>query len=298
MLLNFYAITGQTSDPTLYKIQLTSDLQKELSELFIQQQVAFKPAECEIIDWSPQHKPEPKELLVIRSFEANGKLEALVPSPPALPLLSDKILEDGAVKAIVGVTQVKDGQDAVLMFQAINAGQVLKKSWLHAVLLDGDVFKRNDKTGLIVKHGLDALIEGGDLYMTSDYNVRRFLDLTSFFKEATDQEIKTFYGHKSFFSDDMNVTMKLSDTWVRRKITSVLANVDVMSMSAIDLARVAAKEYKIKLVTKTVGGAVRIVIPSDKKELKILLHFLDEDYLDSQLTNSRFEVDGEKRKLT
>jgi Domain of unknown function (DUF4868) len=303
-LLNFYAITGDIAEPTVHKVNLTAPIQSAMSELFIKQQAAFKPENCEIFAWSPDYKPEVDELLVIQTFDLPANIKSLAHSAQALPSLSDDLLESGDVRAIIGVTHEAKPVPSLpgtppappvvsFLFQGIDGRQVLKRTKF-SLLVSGDVFSKNDKTGLIARGSLDAIVVGDSLYLKSYIAVRRFLDLTQFFREATDSEVVAFTDHAIFAVDDKAAIVAVSDQWARRKITSIKTS-NVLELVKVDKLVAVAKTFGIVLPLRGSGAAARLVLPAGKKELKEFLRFLDQDYLRSELTEDRFRVNSKHK---
>jgi hypothetical protein len=70
---------------------------------------------------------------------------------------------------------------------------------------------------------------------------------------------------------------------IRKKVALLKRN-KVLGKIQISDIQSAAKEYNIAIETK---DDKKIVVPSDRKELKNLLRFLDEDYFTTVLTKRK-----------
>jgi hypothetical protein len=55
-----------------------------------------------------------------------------------------------------------------------------------------------------------------------------------------------------------------------------------------------ARGYGLTIQVRTTGGSERIVIPADKKGVKTLLRFLEENYYTSALSGSRFVANSKR----
>jgi hypothetical protein len=77
---------------------------------------------------------------------------------------------------------------------------------------------------------------------------------------------------------------------VRRKIKMLQAD---RALERLELSELLehAERFQVKLVMR--DG--RLVIPRQKKELKLLLRFLDEDFLESTLSQSRYLANSKRR---
>ncbi|WP_240321028.1 Kiwa anti-phage protein KwaB-like domain-containing protein [Xanthomonas oryzae] len=88
---------------------------------------------------------------------------------------------------------------------------------------------------------------------------------------------------------------QISDTWVRRRLwlvqkSKILETVDISDLIA------AAAQFNLT-VNRTVdaNGKELIVIPEDKRELKNLLRFLDDDYYTSPVSKNNYRTNSKVR---
>ncbi len=290
-LFNFFALIGEIDTPALLGVHVTAELQQQLSQEFARQLQAFGLGDADLVPYTPQYRPEEGELFQLKEFT----LPASVPQPaqwPSQPGLGEEDIEKGAVRALLGVPQGMAG--AVICFQAVDARQMLKRSRL-SIILTNDTFARSKSSGLVVREHLSAVLRDGSLYFPSEAEVKRFLDLTPFSVAATAAQVDSFFGHAAFVSDDHAHIVGLADKWIRRKVTSIEAQGILDKVSPQDASRI-ARGYGVAVETRRSAGRLRIVLPSVKKELKSLLRFLDQDFLDSQLTSDHFQVNS-KRKV-
>lgn len=109
---------------------------------------------------------------------------------------------------------------ALLCFQAVDGRQLLKRTRL-SLVLSHDVFSRNDRSGIVIRGSLTAVHRDGNLYFAAEPPVRRFLDLSQVFDEATGPQVREFLRHGIFAVDDPEGVVALVDTWTRRKIAAI-----------------------------------------------------------------------------
>ena len=120
-------------------------------------------------------------------------------------------------------------------------------------------------------------------------------DMASYYREATRQEIEQFAASPGLLASP-DVLDAVADTWMRRKITSVLAN-GLLTKETPQKIVEKAKEVGLAIDVQADGnGKPQIVFPADKKAQKLLLRFLDDDYLGSLLTQDRY-MSNSKRRL-
>ena len=130
---------------------------------------------------------------------------------------------------------------------------------------------------------------GNELLFYSYHNTRRFLDLSSYYKAATDTDLEVFAKQEALYVDDLKDFMENADALIRKKVTLLQKNKVLDSVPAKEI-QTRAKAYGVKVRVKK----NQIVVPSDKAELKDLLRFLDEDYFTTILTNRKCITNSKK----
>ena len=288
-LFSFYVIAGDTSAPTLLKVPVDRGMQQALTVHVETLRSGYRNDDTAVIDYDPGYRPESGELFKAKTFKLPAELAALASSAPTLRALTDDDLERGEARALVGVGHGASTRDTVLVFQSIDSRQVLRRSRL-AFVMSGNVFRRLEGAGMVIRDVLDAVFEGGNLYFTSEHVVRRFLDLTGLFEEATKDEVHAFVGHKLFAVDDPAAVVELADQWVLRKV-KMLASSGVLDSLGAKKVSERAKRFGLDFAVKK----SQLNRPRDRKTLKLLLKFLDEDYFQSDLTDAQFVVNSKRR---
>ncbi|MFZ5894961.1 MAG: hypothetical protein ACOY0T_28130 [Myxococcota bacterium] len=290
-LLNFYALCGDSTSPRVLKVPLERDLQQELTVHFESLRASFRARGEEVIDYDPGYRPEPGELFRVPDFRLPTRLKSLMTSAPTLPAIDDAMLESERLRALIAASTSLGSLGPMLLFQCVDARQVLRREGFTFFLSDR-LFRRNHRAGLVVRDALDAIYERGALDFASEYVVRRFLDLSGLFEEATNQELLRFFGEELFVPVDAAELRGLADQWVRRKV-KMLAQERLLRRASLDELLEHAERFQVTLSVR--GG--RLVVPRNKKDLKLLLRFLDEDFLESSLSQTRY-VANSKRKLS
>lgn len=293
---NFYVLVGAPDEPTVMTVPVTSELQTELSAEFASQLADFNLDGADLVDYAsnPQYRPDDGELFEIRGFSLPATIPDLSTAAELdIPAVSSDQIESGALRALVGVPQGLGKRQSLLCFQAVDNRQLLKRSRL-SILLSTDVFSKNEKSGLVVRSSLTAVCRSGDLYFPAEPPVRRFLDLSQQFTEATDPQVKKFLGHSIFAVDDQDAIVKFADKWTRKKIAAIedrgiLKNVPLQAVVR------AGKQFGLNISTRGRGSERALVVPADKAHFKNLLRLLDQDFLASTITSDRFRANSKLR---
>jgi len=179
-------------------------------------------------------------------------------------------------------------------FQNFDSGQVLRRG-PKILFLDQQTFQKSDRTGLKVGSRASATLRDGDLLFQSETLVRRYLELDEYFEEATDDQIDDLLSHEAFASTDREAFRDLADRPSRRKITSILRRGILDKVPSQKIVRTGREKFKLHIETTVVDGEHRIVVPQEKKAVKQLLRLLDDDLLESTLTDAKYQVTSKRR---
>ncbi len=87
--------------------------------------------------------------------------------------------------------------------------------------------------------------------------------------------------------------MAASDSWVRRKVWLVMQST-ILSKVPLNDIKAIATEFSIPIEYVTQDGNEKIKIPRDRKSLKTLLRFLDEDYYKSPLSKTNYLTNSKR----
>ncbi|HVR40103.1 MAG TPA: Kiwa anti-phage protein KwaB-like domain-containing protein [Thermoanaerobaculia bacterium] len=165
-----------------------------------------------------------------------------------------------------------------------------------SLLHEHGTFVRLHEPGLILDWQLAAVIDGQRLVFHSFNIVRRLFNMMPYFAEATDQQVRDLATHHAVHVENVDTFVQDADTWTRKKIALIERSDILNTQKPRQVAKVAA-EYGLQVEIAKIGGKDKISIPPEKKEMKAVLQFLDEDYFTSSLTHTQF-VTNSKRKLT
>lgn len=151
-------------------------------------------------------------------------------------------------------------------------------------------FTKLIEPGIILPSRLSAIYDNGKLLFQSYHNTKRFLDLLSYFREATDFEMDVFLAHDLFDFEDKGSFKDNADSIVRKKIALLLTNNILEKITIAELESVAGELNSVvnednKINLKISDG--KLIIPKDKKDLKELIRFLDEDYFTTPFTKRK-----------
>jgi hypothetical protein len=262
-----YAACRQNGPLVVRSVPLTNQLQGELDGIFQAQEAAFLAGIASEIAFTGDWRPNDDELLVIAGLpEAQTLLDAANQNAVALPVLDVGNFETEGVKGLF--TAVGHGPNMRLLLQNFGPQQLLrtKNTFLH----DGNVFRRLVEPAFSLGTQLVATIDASGRIKFKTYPMlRRFLDITPVFRQATDAELNTFCAHASLAVADVGAFVASADEGIRKHVLAI-AKADVFNQHPV--ADIATQAAAIGFPLAVNAG--RIEMPPDRKRTKSLLSFL------------------------
>lgn len=279
--INLFALTDDRNSP-VRRIPLTAPLNTELAQLFSSQQ--------ETLLGDKQHTPftgsynvDDGEIFTISDYPLPQAIGEAINNPLTCQILSLKT-ETHRIKALFS-----GNADQIVNFQVFDAGKLLKSGL--TLIGSGDTYKKLDDPGLILQDRLTAHFNNGTLYFVSYHNTKRFLDLSAYYREATDTDLEAFAEIDIFELEDHASFKEQADSFTRKKIALLQKNNVLNNVTVTDIQQVADSfntelpaEHRINIIVNESG---KLVIPRDKKQLKELIRFLDEDYVTAPITKRK-----------
>lgn len=284
-LLNLFVLTD-ISESRVMRVAVTQDLQKSITLLFKEQEERFFNG-VEIDDYykfDGKYRPEERELLYIDDFDDIDKLGAAIADPLGYPELT---IENGGLEHVRALFSgyTEQGKTRVLA-QTFDRRRIISPKGF-SIIHSKDKFVKFDGTGLTLDNKLTAVLDGSKLLFSSFHFVRSIFDVSNYFKEATDADVKDFCRISERPVEAQKAFLDACDAWTRRKIGLIRQSGILDKTPADQIAKVAIG-FDIKIKTEEIDGKSVIVFPETRAELKRVLRFLDEDYYQSPLSDAHY----------
>lgn len=274
--VNLFAVTGSSRLPSLRHVRLDADTQKALTVLHEELFHRFFPQDVELVDYSPTFKPK-NDQCFCTPYELHSNLRKLLPAPdPAISALSSKSTE--VIKGLVFLAE------KMLSFQVLDVRHVLDPEKFVLFFKSG-AFTKSDHLGIAIQGELDAVYHEGDLYFRKEGKVRRILDLDLIFRESTHAEVAEFL--EDFGGVEPSVVDEWADRWVRRKITELRKGGREVNLGELQTL---SAECGLTLEIRN----QQIVLPSSKREFKLLLKLMNQDILRGTFDRQLWEASGKR----
>lgn len=252
-----YNLFAYTRDPAnrIVRFVLDQTVQQAMTS-FLDSQVAAFDAECEEIEFDGKYKPDDGERLVISEFDDLDNLSRPINSPLDFPAADPRTLSFDSIKALFFGKSDADGSISVY-FQNFDRRRVISSAGF-SIFHARDVYKRIEGAGLTLDNKVAAKLNGSKLKFCSFFHVRQIFDMTSYYQEVTDTDIREFARIEQVSVDDLDALIGISDSWIRRKLwlireSRILERVQVNDIKAI------AAEFSIPIVFENVDGEERIL---------------------------------------
>ena len=280
---NLFALVSDEQNP-VRRIPLSGNLQREITEFLIRQKKEFY-TDQQKVDFSGSYTADEREVFRIQDFPLPPKIIEAIGNPLNFDHLN---LAEEKHRIICLFMGERTNQKRFIAFQVFDSRKIISKGF--TILYSRDTYTKLEDPGLTLQDKLTALFQENELLFYSYHNTRRFLDLSDYYREATDSDLDGFVSHDSLFVDDKETFMKNADSMVRKKVALLQKN-KVLGSVSVNEIKTSAKQYDLEMQTR---NGKKIVIPSDKKKLKDLLRFLDEDYFTTTLTKRKCITNSKK----
>ena len=281
---NLFALMDDEDAP-IRRIPLTAALNNELVQLFTGQQAALLQ-DKQPIAFTGSYNVDEGEIFTIEDYPLPPTIAQAIGNPLTCPVL-DLNIETHRIKALFSGSWT--AANKIVNFQVFDTGKLLKRGL--TLIGSGDTYKKLEEPGLMLQDKLTAHFHNGTLYFSSYHNTKRFLDLADYYREATDTDLDDFAAIDLFAFEDQAGFKEQADSIIRKKIALLQKNEVLKDLTVADIQTVAinfnaelSEEHHIIILVNDDG---KLVVPEDKKKLKELIRFLDEDYVTAPLTKRK-----------
>ena len=293
--LQFFVVTRKPSlELDLQRVLVANDLQASLSDMLSEQSQEFTSDESKKRAFCGTYRPNKNEVVSITPFPLPPLLQRAVRTPQEFAEAQVPFPDKGPlVKALLGVNDGGSSGTPQFLFQHFDQTHILKPK--RTFLFQSGMFHQLAAPGVTISDRLTAVITGSELLFRSFQRANQFLDLTSYFREATDAEIKTLIGHTTFCRTDADAVLEMCRPAMRRKFSSILhSKILEHPLATPDRIRNRAKLFGIALQVRVVEGTKRLVFPTDASDANKLLQYLAEELYFSDLTEQPRETNSHR----
>lgn len=293
MPFNFFALIKENNVISINRVALGNPLQVELSGMFEEQKNAFLNDATEVVAFDGQYKPEHDEVLAIGGFELPNQIKDAIDHPMTLqPLHFNEDINKKIVAIFCGSN--RNGFYEVLA-QMFEGARLIKPNMMNIIFGANNEFQKLDYFGMTLDSKLTAYYFNNQLHFKSYHFARRIFDLSGYYREATNQEVMALANHDHFAPLNQDEFLGMADHVVRQTIARIQRN-NVLQTYSVQFLSGKAAELNLALM---LNEDEKIVLPRVKKDLKLILSFLDDQVFLGPITgqtrvsnSSKFVVAG------
>lgn len=286
-MTNLYALIRNNQELDLQRIPLDANVQREINDAFVEQSINMV-AERDEIPYSGDYKADIDEVFSIGDYELPIQIQEALSNP-----LDNDVFNinnyDGKIIAIV--SRVDDAENSFIGFQNFDTRKVINRGL--SLWLSDNVYGRYNEKGISIPQKMDVLFKDGKIYFQSFVIANRILDLSTFFEDATEEDLDTFIDNDSLeFEDSVGFRDDLTST-LKKKLHFIVKS-GIMDNVESSIIYQKAKDMDVEFELNEDEN--KILIPRDKNKAKELIQLLNEDYFISLLTQTKYVTNSKRRK--
>ena len=267
-------------------IRLDQEVQREIEAIFSQQEAEFRDGITSEVEFDGSWTPDDDQFLTIDlPPEAAIFTDTLDANPVSTPDIDTAHFETEGIKAIF--TGVATNGAIKALVQGFSPAQILSRRF--SLLQNGNAFRRLSAPAFSLGTGLTCIVEGGKIKFRSFHKLRAVIDLLDIYRVATDQEVHNFVIHPHFEVTDAATFVTTADQTIR-KLVHAISRGGVLDKHTVADIETACND--VGLVVTVNNG--RLIMPTDRAEIKKLLRFLDDSFYQASLTGARYVTNSKR----
>ncbi|WP_316538191.1 Kiwa anti-phage protein KwaB-like domain-containing protein [Klebsiella grimontii] len=295
--MELFAITDNTVGTRIVKIVTDRPTQNVITQLFNEQKTFFEDRYTEGVEFSGGYITSGDEFFVIPDFDDVIAVLDAINNPTAIPEWEPEDISAFNIIALFSGYPEENEKPAIALIQSFDKRQVIdnRRTIFHKPFQAGNTFCQSAEHGIVIDNKLTAILTGTELKFKSFHMLRRIFDVDAYFREATNEELTTFSSHEKFSVAQGFDLTTIADSVIRKKVSLINKSRILEDYSVTEL-RISAAEIGVVLDTENAGEFEKIKMPQIRKDVKRLLHFLDEDYFTSHITRTLYRANSKHRE--
>jgi hypothetical protein len=277
--LNIFVLCGQPGTPVVKRVATTADVQRQLEPYFTALEGGFREGVADEVDFDGRWKPDRDQLLRVPvTDEVLAIIAELQPDALALDSITPDGFENEEIRALL--VKRSTGQRSRLILQAFSAQQRLSRRF--ALTQSGNVFNRLSDVTFSLDSKVHVIVEGGLIKFHTFNMAKRIFDLSQIYQEATDRDIEELCGMRRV-SGDAEAIIAAANPTLRKLISSVKSSTVFRYYTANQISEKAAS-VNIEIPVRS----HRVVLPTERADLRKVFTFLDHGVYMSPVSNQRY----------
>lgn len=261
-----------------------------MSAAFESQSLQLLAPDLEVVGFRRENfNPDESEVLEITHFDLPGYIY-----DPAQNAIGSAVLPiDEEHISKVNCIYAYDANSQKFYFQVVQKTQRLSRN-LVALILSGNTFQRLDHAGLIFGNDCHAVYENNSIKFKSIYKLKQIIDISAYYREATAADVQQFSQLPNLKVENPGM-LDASGAWVRTRLAYILDSNVLSAQTPQGLAQLAqAASVQLNFVVE--NNVEKLVIPDDRKQLRAILKFLEEEYYTGVITGLPYEANSKRKR--
>jgi len=270
---SFFAILeSNDAEMQIFKIEMTKEAQADVCN-FLGAGATQLAANKESVRFNGCYKPDIHEVLVIEKFNFDQKILEAIKDPLGVAgFVPDKKKPPRIKATFMGEFEVKENKEQyIIAFQRFRKDQYITQKGIN-IFHDSDTFVHEKRFGICITDTVDCIIHNNQLKFSSFYYARQIFELSEYYREATDADVDAFISNDKICIENPNIFKDNADAVVRRKI-ALISDSGIFTKYTVKQITKKANQFGLKIPVVN----DKIVFPTDKRDLKNVLKFLDDE---------------------
>lgn len=241
------------------------------------------------IKFNGLYKPDPDESLVINNFKLPNEVIEAIDTPLSIDKLSLDNKYDLNLRALfISLQDCK--YEKKIIFQRIRKQQILLGKNL-TIFWDKDTFMSSKRPGVIITECIDAYYENGDLYFKSYYFANQVFNLSEYYREATDDDIRVFCSNNYISMEEIDTDkILLSCSNIFRKKVAYILDSKVLENNSIDFIIESSKKLDLDFKVKN----NKLIFPNQPSKQREMLSYLANEIYKGDLSEKIYMTNSKR----
>jgi hypothetical protein len=249
-------------------------------------------------EFQATYRPSKDSFSFINNFPFPNHLQRGLTNPEEF----DRIIlpvspESPPVKALVAIKKCTEGAKPICYFQHFDKSNVLQKGKIG--FLRGGILRGMTDPGMKFAERLTAVITEDTLFFRSYGHTNQFIDLSTYFREATDLDISQILKHRKIAKTDVSQILSFCTPTMRKKFSVILATkiLEHEKVSARKIQSGVKKffDFSVEVRKSRDTEEYQIVFPIDQIEAGRVLEYLTESVYESELTGEHWASNSHRK---
>jgi hypothetical protein len=267
---------------------VSAAIQEQLAGLFFAYNEQFFEGIDEEIEFTHSWKADDDQIFYIAdNQDAEQVSEMLLGGALDFDPIDPNNFENQNVRALL----FAPADDGNFLIQYFYASQHLTRRGF-TLFFDGDTFTRFEGSGFSVGRKIDGSYQNGRLKFKNFNIIKRVFNVLGNYTEASDAQVEEFANLDSVHVENIDAFKVILNQTTRRLISAISAEKTLEDIAVGDIVDSAAR---VGLEIVVADG--RIVLPTNKADLKHILRFLDHGVYTSPILEGRRFIANSKRQF-